>query len=78
MFVLLAGILLGTLLANTLGEALAGAAIASFGAATFEFTVNPLFAYLLAPLMMACVVLFATVTGTLDAGQIKIAEHIKE
>ena len=78
MFVLLAGILLGTLLANTLGKALAGAAIANFGATTFEFTVNPWFAYLLAPLMMACVVLVSTVISTLDAGQIKIAEHIKE
>jgi putative ABC transport system permease protein len=78
MFVLLAGILLGTLLANTLGKALAGAAIANFGAATFEFTVNPWFAYLLAPLMMAFVVLAATVAGALDAGKIKIAENIKE
>ena len=77
-FVLIIGVVLGTLLANTLGKALAGAAIASFGASVFEFTVNPWFAYLLAPLMMACVVLFATVTGTLDAGKIKIAEHIKE
>jgi putative ABC transport system permease protein len=77
-FVLMIGVVLGTLLANTLGKALAGAAIASFGASAFEFTVNPWFAYLLAPLMMACVVLFATVTGTLDAGKIKIAEHIKE
>ena len=78
MFVLVAGILLGTLLANTLGKALAGAAIANFGAATFEFTVNPWFAYVLAPLMMAGVVLVATIAGTLDAGKINIAENIKE
>lgn len=78
MFVLLAGILLGTFLANTLGKALAGAAIANFGAATFEFTINPWFAYLLAPLMMTGVALAATIAGTLDAGKIKIAENIKE
>lgn len=78
MVVLLAGILIGTFLANTLGKALAGAAIASFGAETFAFTINPWFAYLLAPLLMACAVLVATITGTLDAGRISIAEHLKE
>ncbi len=77
-FVLSLGILLGTLLANILGEALAGAVIASFGAASFKFIVNPAFAYLLSPLLMAGVVLAATVFGTLDAGQIKISENIKE
>jgi putative ABC transport system permease protein len=77
-FVLIIGILLGTLLANTLGEVLAGAVIGSFGAASFRFIVNPLFAYLLSPLLMAGVVLAATFFGTLDAGQIKISENIKE
>ena len=77
-FVLLIGVLLGTLLANTLGEILAGAVIASFGAASLQFIVNPLFAYLLSPLLMAGAVLAATFFGTLDAGQIKISENIKE
>jgi putative ABC transport system permease protein len=77
-FVLVVGIVLGTLLANTLGEALAGAVIASFGASSFQFEVNPLAAYLLSPLLMAGAVLVATIFGTLDAGQIKISENIKE
>ena len=77
-FVLLIGVLLGILLANTLGEALAGAVIASFGAASFKFIVNPVFAYLLSPLLMAGVVLAATFLGTRSAGQIKISENIKE
>jgi putative ABC transport system permease protein len=77
-FVLIIGILLGTLLANTLGEALAGMVIASFGAASFKFIVNPGFAYLLSPLLMAGVALAATILGTLDAGHIKISDHIKE
>jgi putative ABC transport system permease protein len=76
--VLIVGILLGTLLANTLGETLAGAVIAAFGAATFEFVINPWFAYLLSPLLLAAVTLAATIAGTLDAGQIKISENIKE
>ncbi len=77
-FVLLVGVSLGTLLANTLGETLAGAAISFFGATSFEFAVNPFFAYLLSPLLMACAVLLATGVGTLDAGQINIAETLKE
>ncbi|MEH7346230.1 ABC transporter permease [Bacillus sp. JJ1532] len=77
-FVLIVGIVLGTLLANTVGEMLAGAVISSFGASTFNFAVNPLSAYLISPLMMICVVLIATVIGTTRAGQIKISENIKE
>ncbi len=77
-FVLVVGIVLGTLLANTLGEVLAGLVIASFGASSFEFTVNPLSAYLLCPLMTVCAVLIATFIGTLGAGQVKISENIKE
>ena len=77
-FVLIVGIVLGTLLANTLGEMLAGAVISSFGASTFNFAVNPLSAYLLSPLMMIGAVLIATMIGTSRAGQIKISENIKE
>ncbi len=77
-FVLLIGIILGTLLANTVGEVLVGAVIGSFGAASFKFIVNPGFAYLVSPLLMAFVVLVATYFGTLDAGKIKISESIKE
>lgn len=76
-FVLIIGIVLGTFLANTLGEILAGAIISSFGADSFKFTVNPLSAYLLCPLMMVGAVLLATISGTSGAGQIKIPENIK-
>jgi len=77
-FVLIAGIVLGTLLANSLGEVLAGILISSFGASSFTFVVNPLSAYLLCPLMMTGSVLIATVIGTSGTGQIQISENIKE
>ncbi|MHB8061307.1 MAG: ABC transporter permease [Ruminiclostridium sp.] len=77
-FVLIVGIVLGTLLANTLGEALAGMVIASFGASSFKFEINPLSAYLFCPLMMVCSLLIATIIGASGAGQIKISENIKE
>lgn len=77
-FVLVVGIVLGALLANTLGEMLAGAVIASFGASSFHFEINPISAYLLCPLMMMCSVLIATYIGISRAGQIKISHNIKE
>jgi putative ABC transport system permease protein len=77
-FVLTVGILLGTLLANTIGEVLTGAVIASFGAASFKFIVNPFYAYVFSPLLMTAMVLIATFFGTMDAGQIKISENINE
>jgi len=77
-FVLIIGILLGTVLANTIGETLTGMVIASFGASSFTFIVNPAFAFLLSPLLMAGVTLSATIFGTLDAGHITISNNIKE
>jgi len=78
LFVLALGVLLGTLLANTLGESLAGAAIASFGGSSFAFVVDPLEAYLIAPSLMALSVLLATLFGTWDAGKIQVSESIRE
>ena len=77
-FVLIIGIVLGALLANTLGATLAGAAIAAFGAASFRFAINLWMAYLVAPLLMAGTVLIATFWGTVDAGRIQISENMKE
>lgn len=76
--VLIIGIILGTILANTLGESLAGAMIASFGAATFEFIINPWLAYIIDPILLISVVVFATWTGTQHAGKINLSAHIKE
>lgn len=77
-FVMIIGIIVGTLLANTLGEVLVGMVISSFGASSFKFVVDPLSAYLFCPLIMICSILIATIIGTSNAGQIKIAQNIKE
>ncbi len=76
--ILLAGIVLGTLLANTLGELLMGAVISSFGASSFKFVINPLEAYVLSPLLMIISTLMFTFMGTTDAGKIRISDNIKE
>ena len=77
-FVLLVGAIAGTLLANTLGQSLAGQAIAYVGASSFSFTVNPILSYLLSPLLMLSFVIMATIVGTAGVSQIKISENIKE
>lgn len=77
-FVLMIGIVLGTLLANTLGEILSGALISSFGASSFRFVVNPVSVYLLCPLMLTGSVLIATMIGRSGTGQITISGNIKE
>lgn len=77
-FVLLVGAITGTLLANTLGQLLAGQAISYVGASSFSFTIDPVLSYLLSPLLMLSFVLIATVVGTASIAQIKISENIKE
>jgi len=77
-FVLVIGFVLGTLLANTLGQGMAGGLFASMGAASFRFETHGLSAYVIAPLAMALSVFAATVLGTWKAGSIKLSENIKE
>ena len=69
---------MGTVLAGTLGENLAAAAISSFGAETFRFTVDPLSTYFLSPLILLLTALLAVVLGTSRAGDVKLFESIKE
>ncbi|QUL57214.1 ABC transporter permease [Paenibacillus tritici] len=76
--VLIIGVVLGTLLANTLGQLLAGAVISSFGASSFKFVVDPLSAYVLCPLIMTGSVFIATIIGTSGIGRIQISGNIKE
>jgi len=76
--VMILGVLLGTLLANTAGEFLGGMLISMFGVSSFQFIVNPLIAYALCPLGMAMVVIAATTIGLSGAGSIRISENIKE
>ncbi|EGD47903.1 protein of unknown function DUF214 [Ruminiclostridium papyrosolvens DSM 2782] len=76
--VLIVGILIGTILANTLGEFVGAGLIASFGASTFRFVVNPIFAYLFSPVLMAMCVGFATWLSISGISLLKIPEYIKE
>lgn len=76
--VLVLGVLIGTVLSNTLGELVGAALISSFGASAFHFEVNPWFSYLFAPFVIAACVSIATLFGVSDIRSLKISEHIKE
>lgn len=76
--VLIPGVLLGTLLANTAGASFAGMLISMFGVSSFQFAVDPVIAYVLCPLGIAAAVAVATMAGLSDSGHVKISEHIKE
>lgn len=76
--VLFLGILIGTILANTLGELLGAGLIASFGASSFRFVINPVFAYLFSPILMVASVGVATRLGISGISSFKIPDYIKE
>jgi putative ABC transport system permease protein len=76
--VLILGCVLGTILANTLGQTLVGAFLSSLGAAAFQFHSNILLAYVLCPLSLLLAALAATFGGTIDVRSIRIADNIKE
>jgi len=76
--VLILGVMIGTVLANTLGELVGAAMIFTFGASSFNFVVNPLFAYLFSPLLIAVCVYAATLLGVSDIRKLNVSEYIKE
>lgn len=76
--VLMLGVVIGTIMANTLGEYVGVAIISAFGATAFNFVVNPFFAYMVSPLLIGTCVYIATLLGVSDIRPLKIFEHIKE
>lgn len=76
--VVILGILLGSVLAGTLGERIAGVAISSLGAAAFHFTEDPLSSFVLSPVVLLFTALAATIAGTAKAGNLCISQSIKE
>lgn len=77
-FVLILAVIIGTLLANTLGQLLAGVILSALGADSFKFIINPVISYILYPIMLICTVIIISIVSTAKAGRIKICEYIKE
>lgn len=78
LIVLVLGVLSGMILANTLGEMVGTLLISFFGVSSLHFEVNPLFAFVIAPLVIGSCVYLATLIGIQDIQSIKISDHIKE
>lgn len=76
--VLAVGTVCASILAGTLGEKLAAAAISSLGATTFRFVVNLPATYLFCPLIMLSAGIIALVMGTAATGDIRISQALKE
>lgn len=76
--VLVLSVIIGTIMANTLGELVGVAIISSFGSTSFDFIIKPLSVYLVSPLLIMCCVIASTLLGISRVQTIKISEHIKE
>jgi putative ABC transport system permease protein len=72
------GVVLGTLLVLSLGEALTGALINSLGVASFKMQTHNLATFLLCPLTIGGVVLAGCYLATQRIKTIKVSESIKE
>lgn len=71
------GIVLGTILAGTLGEKIVAMAISSFGAAAFQFEVNLLGTFFFCPVVLLLTTAIATMIGTGEMGEISISKSMK-
>jgi putative ABC transport system permease protein len=71
-------ILSGTILANTLGEAVFGMMLSTMGASRITMLVNPVGAYLLSPAAQLVAVLITVITGTKVVRNYHIRDQIME
>ncbi|MCR8844302.1 ABC transporter permease [Paenibacillus sp. SC116] len=76
--VLIIGILLGTIISNTVGPMLVSTLMSSFGASQIEFIVDPVKAYLLSPLILILVVTITTLLSILSIKKSSVASLIAE
>jgi putative ABC transport system permease protein len=74
----LLAILVGTFLANYLGEAVFGVMLSSKGISKINMLVEPLTAYLLSPAAQIVVVLFTVIVGTKVVRNYHIRDQIME
>lgn len=75
---LVLGLLIGTMAANTLGEWIGVAMMSSFGVSSFHFKINAAFAYVITPLLITGCVYTAALIGISDIKSITISQYMKE
>lgn len=72
------GIMVGTILANTLGEAIFGVMLSTMGASKIKLLVDPVSSYLLWPIILMLVVFFTVIIGTGAVTNYHIRDQIME
>jgi hypothetical protein len=75
---LAAGILLGTLFANTMGESIVSFLWSFMGASQIRFVIDPLMAYFIFPLILLALVSITTLAGIRGIKETKITDIITE
>lgn len=78
LLVLNIGIILGTIIANTVGQYLVSALVSRMGASEITFVINPVQAYILCPLALMIAVTITTLISTVSIKETSIAEMIVE
>ncbi|MNG24107.1 hypothetical protein D3C84_1087950 [compost metagenome] len=78
LLVLFVGIAAGTILSNTAGQLLIGGIMSFFGASQITFIVNPVYAYVLCPVLLAAVVTVTTLISINSIKQSNISKTIVE
>lgn len=76
--VLAVGVLLGAVLANTLGGALAGLLLSTIGLSQLTLVANPWLAYLATPVLLLAVVVVTTLLSSRPSDHLSISSTIKE
>jgi putative ABC transport system permease protein len=74
LLILNSGIILGTVLSNTLGQSLIGAALSMVGAPNIEFVINPLHAYVLSPVALMIIVSITTLLSIASMQDFNISD----
>ncbi len=74
LIVLNLGIIIGTLISNTLGQMLFSVVLSMMGAPEFEFIINPFEAYIISPITMIIIVSLTTLLSIKSIKQFTIAD----
>ena len=71
--VLNAGIILGTVFSNTIGQSMIGAILSMVGASNIEFIINPVHAYILSPIALIIIVTITTLLSIVSMKNFNIS-----
>ncbi|MCL6592234.1 MAG: FtsX-like permease family protein, partial [Firmicutes bacterium] len=72
------GIILGTIVSNTIGQGLVSVLLSFMGASQIEFVINPIQAYVLCPLILMIIVAVTTLLSIVSIKRTTITEMIVE